>query len=80
MIWITFQFKKKIVAKSASIKTNEWILQNVKIFIFENDILQRKELTNYSINLSIIMIKLLIYLTIQILFSFFEMLSNLMKC
>ena len=45
-----FNLKKKIVAKSASIKTNEWILQNVKIFIFENDILQRKELTNYSIN------------------------------
>ena len=71
-----FNLKKKIVAKSASIKTNEWILQNVKIFIFENDILQRKELTNYSINSIYNYDKIINLFNNSDTFSFFEMLSN----
>ena len=71
-----FNLKKKIVAKSTSIKTNEWILQNVKIFIFENDILQRKELTNYSINSIYNYDKIINLFNNSDTFSFFEMLSN----
>ncbi len=71
-----FNLKKKIVAKSASIKTNEWILQNVKIFIFEDDILQRKDLINYSINSIYNYDKIINLFNNSDTFSFFEMLSN----
>ena len=44
-----FNLTKKIIAKSADIKSNKWILKEIEIYSYKNGILKKKKINEYSI-------------------------------
>ena len=74
-----FELIKKISSKSANIKTNNWILKDVKVFNYENGIFSENEKNEYMIKSNYNFEKLITLFNNSDTFSFVEILLNFKK-
>lgn len=71
-----FNLNKKIIAQKANIKSNEWKLENTKVFNFDGNIFKEDANKNHTVNSIYNSDKLINLFNNSDTFSFFELITN----